>query len=63
MTCQDVSFARGRCRIEIESRSDVDIPMFAARLFLVEGDAQVLRELTFADGRRVEIEATPRCSR
>lgn len=55
MTCQDVSFAHGRCRIELESRSEVDMPMFAARIFIVEGDEHVLRELTFADGRRVEI--------
>ncbi len=55
MNCQDVSFARGRCRIEVEPRSDGGLAMFAARLFVVEGDAQVLRELTFADGRRVEI--------
>jgi hypothetical protein len=55
MTCQDVSFAHGRCRIEVESRAEADIPMFAARILVVDGDEPVLRELTFADGRRVEI--------
>jgi len=55
MTCQDVSFARARCRIEIESRSEIGLPMFAARILIVEDDGKMLRELRFAEGPRVEI--------
>lgn len=55
MTCQDVSFARARCRIDVEPRSDADIPMFAARISIVEDNGRLLRALTFADGARVEI--------
>jgi hypothetical protein len=57
MTCQDVSFARARCRIEIESRSEIGLPMFVAHILIVEDDGKLLRELTFGDGRRVEIHA------
>lgn len=55
MTCQDVSFARGRCHIEIEPPSGMGFPTSAARIFIVEDDGRLLRPLTFADGRRVEI--------
>jgi hypothetical protein len=55
MTCQDVSFAHGRCQIEIEPPSDMGFPTCAARIFIVEDDGRLLRPLAFADGRRVEI--------
>ena len=57
MRCHDVSFSHARCRIEVEPRSEVGLPMFAARIFIVEEDGKMLRELTYADGSRVEIHA------
>jgi hypothetical protein len=55
MNCQDVSFERAHCRIEIGSASAATTPIFVAHVDVVEDDGRVLRPLTFADGRRIEI--------
>jgi hypothetical protein len=55
MSCQDVSFERAHCRIEIGSASDATTPMFVAHVDVIEDDGRVRRPLTFADGRRIEI--------
>jgi hypothetical protein len=55
MSCQDVSFERARCRIAIDASSDAAMPIFVARIDVMEEDGRVRRPLTFADGRRLEI--------
>jgi hypothetical protein len=55
MSCQDVSFERARCRIEIDAPSDATAPMFVAHVDVIEDDGRVRRPLTFEDGRRIEI--------
>jgi hypothetical protein len=55
MNCQDVSFERAHCRIEIDAPADAATPIFVARVDVIEDDGRVLRPLTFADGRRIEI--------
>jgi hypothetical protein len=55
-SCSEVNFADGRCRIEIANRTEIpDMPLFVARMWLVERDGHASHPLVDADGSAVEV--------
>jgi hypothetical protein len=58
VTCQDVSFRRAKCRIEIGPDPAMDTPRFVATLYLIDVDHQQIRPLMFDTGIRAVFHAS-----
>jgi hypothetical protein len=56
MTCHEVALAEAICRIEISNRTaDKDMPLFAARMWLVDRSRKLRHSLVAADGSQLEL--------
>jgi hypothetical protein len=56
--CQEVSFRRAKCRIEIGPDPVMDEPRYLATLYLIDTDQHQLRPLMFDDDIRAVFHAS-----
>jgi hypothetical protein len=58
MSCQEVAFANGICRLDIADRTtDPTMPLFRCRIRVIDPDRTTSHDLVLAHGEHVEIHA------